>query len=704
MLGLISCLALCVFIAAGYWKVFVKAGFPGWGALVPIYNCILWLRVAGRPGWWFFLLLIPFVNLVIYVIASYDVATKFAKGMGFTFGLIVLPFVFYPILGFGSATYHPTLARLRQQGGGAAAATASVPGQSGSGLAIGSLVLGVFTLLTYFIPFLPLLLGLLTIGFGIMGIRQVGQAASGKGMALAGIVCAAVGMIPSLMMAASFVEFMIAGPQIVVEQSESWEDSEQLEEFERQFGNNSLSQPRPAKYGKQDDDPTKTILQQPQSDGYFSIPASAFAFSPDGMLVAGVRNVSKFDDEVGGGGEILLWDATTGELIETLKDLGESVRGLEFSRDGSTLAITSRQVGATTDVAESQSVVTLWDLGTRELIRSIQLAGPCSFGGKRPLVLLDPEGRTLVTVVGKAERIGNQTRIEPGDMVAWDVQTGAAKWTLPTSSVRAMTLSPDAAMLIGCVRKMKWRSEGGELRGDTLDSNVTFWDMGTGEVVKKVDASRFRVNNIMALPGGETLVGLGGSNNVMLFDIQSGETRPMTSRGVSGDAIAVSADGAVIALGGTGRLVLLDIQTGKILGERTADFGWWHPQFSSDLLRIACNYKHQATIIDLDWTPESVTKEASPKEASALADVAEPPSENQAGTQATVDDNLSPDPKSLKTWTDNTGTRTIQAEFLGIDGRRVTLKRIDGRVFTFDVGRLSTEDQQHLEKLAMRNE
>ena len=117
--GTIVLLLLFALMIAGYWKLFVKAGLPGWGALIPIYNTILWLRVAGRPVWWFLLLLIPIVNLVIYIIVNYDVATKFGKGIAFTLGLILLPYIFYLILGFGSAEYHPTLARLRQQGVGA---------------------------------------------------------------------------------------------------------------------------------------------------------------------------------------------------------------------------------------------------------------------------------------------------------------------------------------------------------------------------------------------------------------------------------------------------------------------------------------------------------------------------------------------------------------------------------------------------------
>ena len=93
-------------IVAGQWKMFTKAGKPGWAAIVPIYNIIVWVEVAGRPIWWFIMLLIPFVNFVISIILVIDITNKFGRGGGTIVGLIFLPIVFFPILGFGSAQYN----------------------------------------------------------------------------------------------------------------------------------------------------------------------------------------------------------------------------------------------------------------------------------------------------------------------------------------------------------------------------------------------------------------------------------------------------------------------------------------------------------------------------------------------------------------------------------------------------------------------
>lgn len=101
-------LAMVVVVIAGLWQTFAKAGKPGWGAIIPIYNVILLLEIAGRPIWWILLLLIPVVNVVVAIIVSIDVARNFGKGVGFGLGLAFLGFIFYPILGFGSAQYQPT--------------------------------------------------------------------------------------------------------------------------------------------------------------------------------------------------------------------------------------------------------------------------------------------------------------------------------------------------------------------------------------------------------------------------------------------------------------------------------------------------------------------------------------------------------------------------------------------------------------------
>ena len=118
MSGLVSLifLAITVLLIASLWVVYTKASQPGWACLIPIYNLWVMLKIVGRPGWWLVLYFIPFLNFVIWIIVAVDLAHSFGKGGGFAVGLIVLPFIFYPILGFGEATY-----------GGPAASGGSMP-------------------------------------------------------------------------------------------------------------------------------------------------------------------------------------------------------------------------------------------------------------------------------------------------------------------------------------------------------------------------------------------------------------------------------------------------------------------------------------------------------------------------------------------------------------------------------------------------
>jgi hypothetical protein len=106
-------LAFTILILAAWWKIFTKAGQPGWACIIPIYNLYIWCKIVGRPWWWILLMLIPLVNFIIAIILLIDLAKSFGKGVGFGIGLLLLPFIFFPILGFGSAQYQgPTAGSL----------------------------------------------------------------------------------------------------------------------------------------------------------------------------------------------------------------------------------------------------------------------------------------------------------------------------------------------------------------------------------------------------------------------------------------------------------------------------------------------------------------------------------------------------------------------------------------------------------------
>lgn len=105
--GVIAIIYLAVIVIAviSMWKIFTKAGEPGWAAIVPIYNLIVLIKIVGKPLWWIVLLIIPCVNFIILILLSLELAKAFGKSGGFGVGLALLSPIFLPILAFGDARY-----------------------------------------------------------------------------------------------------------------------------------------------------------------------------------------------------------------------------------------------------------------------------------------------------------------------------------------------------------------------------------------------------------------------------------------------------------------------------------------------------------------------------------------------------------------------------------------------------------------------
>ena len=97
--------AFWLLMVASMWRVFAKAGQPGWAAIIPIYNVIVLLQIAQKPVWWLVLFFVPIVSIVVPFLVAIGVANSFGKGAGFGIGLVLLAPIFGPILAFGSAQY-----------------------------------------------------------------------------------------------------------------------------------------------------------------------------------------------------------------------------------------------------------------------------------------------------------------------------------------------------------------------------------------------------------------------------------------------------------------------------------------------------------------------------------------------------------------------------------------------------------------------
>lgn len=102
---LVPIIIISVIMIIAHWKIFEKAGKPGWAAIVPIYNLIILLEIVGKPVWWILLFLIPCVNFIFIVWTVNLLSKSFGQSEGFTVGLLLLGVVFYPILAFGNYKY-----------------------------------------------------------------------------------------------------------------------------------------------------------------------------------------------------------------------------------------------------------------------------------------------------------------------------------------------------------------------------------------------------------------------------------------------------------------------------------------------------------------------------------------------------------------------------------------------------------------------
>ncbi len=115
LIGIILYLGLIVFIIAGIWKAFEKAGQPGWAILIPIYNIYIMTQIAEKEGWWVIMFFIPLVNIIFAFMLYIAIAEKFGKSAGFGVGLVFLGFIFWPILGFGDARYEGATAETNDE-------------------------------------------------------------------------------------------------------------------------------------------------------------------------------------------------------------------------------------------------------------------------------------------------------------------------------------------------------------------------------------------------------------------------------------------------------------------------------------------------------------------------------------------------------------------------------------------------------------
>jgi signal peptidase I len=102
---ILAIILLVILPYVGLWKLFEKAGRPGWEGIVPLYNIYGMIKLSGRPTWWFVLVLIPGLNILVMIGITVDFIKSFGKFSLLDHVLgVALPFIYLPKWGFDRDT------------------------------------------------------------------------------------------------------------------------------------------------------------------------------------------------------------------------------------------------------------------------------------------------------------------------------------------------------------------------------------------------------------------------------------------------------------------------------------------------------------------------------------------------------------------------------------------------------------------------
>lgn len=115
VLGIAIALAAVVFLIISWWKIYTKAGRPGWSNLIPVYGMVEFFNVAWGSGLYFLFMLIPGVNVLVAILTVQKLSESFGHGIGYTLGLFFFPYVFIPILGLGKSKHVRYQAKLAEE-------------------------------------------------------------------------------------------------------------------------------------------------------------------------------------------------------------------------------------------------------------------------------------------------------------------------------------------------------------------------------------------------------------------------------------------------------------------------------------------------------------------------------------------------------------------------------------------------------------
>lgn len=98
-------LGIGIIVVISLFKIFEKTREKGWKAIIPLYNLFIIQKIINKPWWWMILMFIPWFGIIWTIWSTNLLAKSFGKNRWFTLGMILLPFIFYPVLALGDNQY-----------------------------------------------------------------------------------------------------------------------------------------------------------------------------------------------------------------------------------------------------------------------------------------------------------------------------------------------------------------------------------------------------------------------------------------------------------------------------------------------------------------------------------------------------------------------------------------------------------------------